>query len=193
MLSIRRKRETTHIAPILLAAIALSAGVDRAAAQAQASAKPQIQVLVTVVNNSSAKAKGVFQSTDAGDLGTNCTVNPNPSGVPNIGCTSQLKTYTNPPKNIKNLLCIQQKLGVQPTPACKALMASAPNCKRNNIFTSLCGAGYAVNVVPSCIYRTVGSTAAPVSWTWTLSSISGNSNQITVDCANSGYSGPTIN
>jgi hypothetical protein len=196
---IRRTMKIGHFpitALAVVAACAFAASVDRADAQAQAKPKPQIQVLVTVVNNSAVKAKGVFQSTDAGDLGTNCTVNANPTGQPNIGCTSNAKTYTNPPKNIKNLLCLQQKVGVQPTQACAALMAttsSPPGCKKNNIFTSLCGAGYAVNVVPSCIYRTNDSQAAPVSWTWTLSLIPGNSNQISVDCAISGYSGPTTN
>jgi hypothetical protein len=179
-------------APFLLAALALPASVERAAAQAQASAKPQIQVLVNVVNQSGVKAKGVFQSTDAGDLGTNCTVNANPTNQPNVGCTSSLKTYTNPPKNIKNLLCIQQKVVVQYTTACQALKDSQPNCKRNNIFTSLCGAGYAVNVVPYCIYRTSGTLGTQVSWTWTLSSIA-NSTQVMINCANSGYSGPTSN
>lgn len=181
----------------VVAACALTAGADRAAAQAQAAPKPQIQVLVNVVNNSAALAKGVFQSTDAGDFGTSCTVNPNPTGQPNVGCTSTAKTYTNPPKNIKNLLCIQQKLGVQYTPACKALMDAAPNCKKNNIFTSLCGTvsgrGFSVNVVPACIYRTGGSTGAVVTWTWTLSSIPNNSSQVMVDCADGGYSGPLTN
>lgn len=70
-----------------LAAFALAADIEQASAQAQASAKPQIQVLVNVVNQSGVKAKGVFQSTDAGDLGTNCTVNANPTNQPNVGCT----------------------------------------------------------------------------------------------------------
>lgn len=185
------------IALTAFAGLALCASVDRAAAQAQASPKPQIQVLVNVINNSAVSAKGVFQSTDAGDFGTNCTVGANPTGQPNIGCASNPKTYTNPPKNIKNLLCIQQKVGVQYMPACQTLMASAPGCKKNNIFTSLCGTsggnGYSVNVVPACIYRTGGSTGTVVSWTWTLSPVANNANQVMVDCANSGYSGTTGN
>jgi hypothetical protein len=197
MFNIRRTTQLVCVSPILLAAISLSASIDRAAAQAQASAKPQIQVVVSVVNNSAVGARGVFQSTDAGDLGTNCTVGANPTGQPNIGCASSPKTYTNPPKNIKNLLCIQQKVGVQYMPACKTLMASVQGCKKNNIFTSLCGTsggkGYSVNVLPACIYRTEGSTGTVVSWTWTLSAIAGNSNQVMVDCANSGYNAPTMN
>jgi hypothetical protein len=177
-----------------LAAFALAAGIERASAQASASSKPTIQVVVSVINNTSAKAKGVFQSTDAGDLGTNCSVNANPTGLPNIGCTSNVKTYTNPPKNIKNLLCIQQKMSWGLTPACGALMANQNDCKRNNIFTSLCGAGFAVNVVPYCIYRTQNSTSTPVNWTWTLSWLSGTNNTvISVDCTISGYQGPLQN
>lgn len=108
-----------------------------------------------------------------------------------MAAPSSLKTYTNPPKNIKNLLCIQQKAVVSYTPACQALMDSQQSCKKNNIFTSLCGAGYAVNVVPYCIYRTSGTNGTQVSWTWTLSSP--NSTQVMIGCANSGYSGVTGN
>ena len=185
------------IALTVFVALALSSDPAAAAKKKKAAAKPkpQIQVQVSVVNNSPTRAKGVFQSTDAGDFGTNCTVEANPSGLPNIGCASKLKTYTNPPKNIKNLLCIFEKFGVQYTSTCQKLMDSVPNCKRNNIFTSLCGTApggpYAVNVVPACIYRTVGAQQGLVTWTWTLSAIAGNFNTLTVDCAMDGYSGVT--
>jgi hypothetical protein len=195
--SLVRRKE--NIVQACIAATAVLAGLaayaDPAAAQAQASSKPTIQVVVSVVNNTAAKAKGVFQSTDAGDFGTNCSVSANPTGLPNIGCTSNIKTYTNPPKNIKNLLCIQQKMQWKPTEACASLMAQPQGkCKRNNIFTSLCGAGFAVNVVPYCIYRTQNSTSTPVSWTWTLSWLPNTSNTvISVDCAITGYAGILAN
>ena len=129
------------IALTVFVALALSADPAAAAKKKRAAAKPkpQIQVQVSVVNNSPTRARGVFQSTDAGDFGTSCTVEANPSGLPNIGCASKPRTYTNPPKNIKNLLCIFEKFGVQYTPSCQKLMDSVPNCKRNDIFTSLCG------------------------------------------------------
>lgn len=188
------------IALTVFVALALSADPAAAAKKNKTAAKPKptIQVQVSVVNQSPTQARGVFQSTDAGDFGTKCYVDANPSNLPNIGCASDLKTYKNPPKNIKNLLCIAEKLGVKYTDRCQKLMDSVSGCKRNDIFTSLCGvtpglmgAAYRVNVVPACIYRTVGAQQGLVTWTWTLSSIPGNFNDIQVDCTNQGYGGVT--
>src|ERR1041384_439375 len=82
------------IASVVLCVLALLAAGDRARAQ--------VGVAVYVNNNTAAKLKGVFQSTDAGDLGTNCTAS---SGTGSSNCQNS-KNYNNPPKNIKNLLCI---------------------------------------------------------------------------------------
>jgi hypothetical protein len=161
------------IASVAVCVLALVAAGDRARAQ--------IGVAVYVNNNTAAKVKGVFQSTDAGDLGTNCTAT---SGTGSSQCKNS-KNYNNPPKNIKNLLCISSKVGVQYTPQCGALMQVSP-CKKNNIFTSLCGAGFGTNVVPSCIYRTGSSGFS--SWTWTISPIPNTTKGMTVDCAISNYS-----
>ena len=86
-------------------------------------ASAQVGVAVYVTNNTAAKVKGVFQSTDAGDGGTNCLAT---SGTGVLELCNQSKNYNNPPKNIKNLLCISTsgKLGLQYTQQCRTLMFS---------------------------------------------------------------------
>jgi hypothetical protein len=152
--------------------LALSAAVDPA--------RGQVGVAVYVYNNTAAKVKGVFQSTDAGDVGTNCTAT---SGTGSSNCNNSAN-YKNPPKNIKNLLCISSKVGPQYAQDCQALMF-ASNCKKNNIWTSLCGAGYGTNIVPQCIYRTGAGQFS--SWTWTVSPIPNSANQVTIGCSISNY------
>jgi hypothetical protein len=153
--------------------LALIAGADQASAQ--------VGVAVYVTNNTAAKVKGVFQSTDAGDGGTNCTAT---SGTGSSNC-NQSKNYNNPPKNIKNLLCISSKVSAQLTPQCDALM-HVSGCKKNNIWTSLCGAGYGTNVVPSCIYRTGSGQFS--AWSWTVSPNPIGTKVMNVDCSISNYS-----
>jgi len=77
----------------------------------------------------------------------------------------------------QHLLCISSKVQIQPTPQCGQLM-QASNCKKNNIWTSLCGAGYGTNVVPYCIYRT-GSNGFS---SWDLDGHAGRQQQQSGDC-----------
>jgi hypothetical protein len=160
------------IAAATLCTLTLFAAADQARAQ--------VGVAMYVYNNTAAKVKGVFQSTDAGDGGTNCTAT---SGTGSSHCNNS-KNYKNPPKNIKNLLCISSKVQIGPTPQCLQLM-QANNCKKNNIWTSLCGAGYRTKYLPSCIYLTGSGQFS--SWTWIVSPIA-NAKAVAVDCAVNNYS-----
>ena len=160
------------IASATLCILTLLAAADQARAQ--------VGVAVYVYNNTAAKVKGVFQSTDVGDGGTNCIAT---SGTGYSQCNNS-KNYNKPPKNIKNLLCISSKVQIAPTPQCRQLL-QANNCKKNNIWTSLCNAGYGTNLVPSCIYTTGPNGFS--SWTWTVMPIGTTTNQVTVDCAISNY------
>jgi hypothetical protein len=162
------------IASATLCILALFAAAGQARAQA-------VGVSVSVNNSTALKVKGVFQSTDAGDGGTNCTAT---SGTGSSSCQNS-KNYNSPPKNIKNLLCISSKVSPQYSSQCVKLMGGSGNCKKNNIWTSLCGAGFGTNIVPKCIYRTGSGQFS--SWTWTVSPTA-NSKVVAVDCAVENYS-----
>ena len=131
---------------IIATAAVCSLGLIVAGDQARA----QVGVAVYVNNNTAAKVKGIFQSTDFGDSSVGCLAQ---SGTGSSQC-QESRNYSKPPKNIKNLLCIASKMNWQPTQKCNNLLQAVSSCKRNDIWTSLCGAGYGINVVPKCIYRT---------------------------------------
>ena len=143
-------------------------------------ARAQVGVAVYVNNNTAAKVKGIFQSTDFGDSSMNCTAQ---SGTGPSQC-KESRNYSKPPKNIRNLLCIASKMKWQPTPLCSNLLQAVPGCKRNDIWTSLCGAGFGINVVPKCIYRTGSGQFS--SWNWTV--WASGTDSLTVDCAIDNYS-----
>src|SRR5262249_57117040 len=97
------------------------------------------------------------------------------------------QSFNKPPKNIKNMLCINSKVRVRYTEDCYRRMAPQNNCKRNDIWTSLCGAGFGTNVVPACIYRTGDSGFA--SWTWWLAyDPQSNGKDMLIGCEISNYS-----
>ena len=175
-------RGSSRIAFAIALGVASIAGADLARAQ--------VTVQVIVNNTTGAKVGGVFQSTDVGDIGTSCLAgaNPNPGIAPATTCAIG-RSYNSPPKNIKNLLCITQKVTPLYSPQCQSLMASG-NCKKNNIWTTLCYTGSKTRAVPGCIYQTGSSGVA--TWTWTVTPASAN-NQMNVDCSISGYQGPQAN
>lgn len=162
------------VLPALLCSLLLIAGGEQARAQ--------VGVAVYVNNGTAAKVKGVFQSTDFGDSAVNCVAQ---SGTGSSKC-NESKNFSKPPKNIKNLLCIASKMKWQPTPQCHNLLQAISGCKRNDIWTSLCGAGYGINVVPKCIYRTGPGQFS--SWSWTVWATGNEPDSLTVDCAIDNYS-----
>ena len=157
-----------------LCVLALIAGADQASAQ--------VGVAVRVDNQTSAKVRGVFQSTDFGDTGTECLA---ASSSGPSSCEAS-KTYNNPPKNIKNLLCISSKVRWEPTSECKARLAQVSGCKRNDIWTSLCKAGFGTNIVPQCIYRTGSDWFS--SWNWRVLPVEKSSDRVIIDCWVENYS-----
>lgn len=145
-------------------------------------ASAQVGVAVYVNNNTAAKVKGIFQSTDFGDSSMGCVAQ---SGTGSSQC-KESRNYSKPPKNIKNLLCIASNMKWQPTQKCTNLLQAVSGCKRNDIWTSLCGAGYGINVVPKCIYRTDSGQFS--SWSWTVWATENKTDSLTVDCAIDNYS-----
>jgi hypothetical protein len=162
------------IASATLCILALFAAVDQARAQ--------VGISVVVENGTAAKARGVFQTTGFGDTSSNCTAS---SGSGFSKC-EESRTYKSAPKNVKNMLCISSKVTVKYEQQCEALMKSpGATCKRNDIFTTLCGPGYGTNVVPRCMYRTGANGFS--SWTWKVTLIDGEPKSVRVGCWNSGY------
>jgi len=145
-------------------------------------ARAQVGVSVYVTNETAAKVRAVFQSTDFGDTGTECLAESS-SGTSNCKAS---KTYDKPPKNIKNLLCISSKVRWEPTDQCKKLLAQVSGCKRNDIWTSLCKAGFGTNIVPQCIYRTGSDWFS--SWSWKVLPVEKNNDRVTIDCWAENYS-----
>jgi hypothetical protein len=144
-------------------------------------ARAQVGVAVSVTNNTAATVRGVFQSTDVGDMGTGCTAS---SGTGPSNCNYSVH-YNHPPKNMKNMLCVNAQVSFYPTAQCLALTQVNGCTKKNKINKSYCGNGYKGALIPNCDYRTGSSGFS--SWTWTVSLIPNTTNQMNVDCSISGY------
>ena len=154
-----------------------------ASATAALAAEQTVTASVSGIDNSGIMVQ--IRTSDIGAAAHYCT-----TGGTGGGCTVS-DQQSSIPKNIGNMLCLPQSLGGYTiTAACNTLLTAGSGSCQGNSASANCGQSSSTyaNVAPKCNYRTSSTASTSANWSW---KIIGSGGSITIDCAQSGYSGYT--